>query len=88
MSGFVDLKEAVERAKDLVSTVVVTLIFRNLEPLTLVVEVQGINEMVFIVKELDRLKEKRKIKSYTINNISSFPSIDVATFKKMLAESV
>lgn len=86
--NFVDVKEAVEMAKEMVSTVVVTLIFKSGDPITFVVEVSGINQMVSVVKELDRLKTRNKFKSYTINNLTSSPAIDVPTFKKMLMESV
>lgn len=88
MSDWVDVREAVEIAKEMVSTVVVTLIFKNNQVLTFVVEVQGISQMVLVIKELDKFKIKGKIKTYTINNLTSYPAIDVPTFKKMLLESV
>ncbi len=88
MENWVNLKEAVEASKAMVATVVITLVFKNNEVLTFVVEVQGISQMVFVVKELDKLKAKKKIKSYNINNLTSFPAVDVASFKKMLAEAV
>lgn len=88
MPEWIDTKEAIKIAKEMVSTVVITLTFKNGQILTFVVEVRGIEQMVFVIKELDKLKTKRKIKAYNINNLTSFPAVDLEGFKKMLAEAI
>jgi hypothetical protein len=87
-TGWLNFKEAIEEAKNMVSTVVVTVIFTISRINTYVIEIQGIDQMVSVVKGLDKLKTQKKIKNYIINNLSAFPPIDIQIFKKLVKEKL
>jgi hypothetical protein len=83
---WIDIKEAIEAAKTSVSTIVVTLLFKRNNVLTFIVEVHGIEQMVSIIKDLDKMQAKKKIVKYVTNNLTTAPAVDVVAFKKVLSE--
>lgn len=84
---WMDLKEAVEEAQNMVSTIVLTIVFTVSKIKTYVIDVHGINQMVILVKDLDKSKSQKKIKNYIINNLTTYPPIDVPTLKKLIKEN-
>ena len=86
MSEWVAVKEAVEAAKDMITTVVVTLIYAKKDPATLVVQVHGVEQMYQLIQTLDRMKSAKKIQKYQTNNLTVIPAMLVEDFVKFAAK--
>lgn len=83
-SKWLDFKEAAAEAREIVATIVLTIVINLTSIETYVIEVHGIDQMVYLVKELDRMVNKKKIRKYNINNMANFPPIDFDTIKSKL----